>query len=266
MLRLQQTLVFATLILLIGCDNSRRPQPSLESIRIGELARPKIQGESDNQLLKTINFGIWIFEIPAENILALDDVWKMLYRKPLRFNDYDAFTANSFRVGFGQVSMWNKIREVLDIVDARRIDNATFLLFDGKSDELVVAKLLQKQSVFYISNKSVEGKTLGPGEITLRIRAEKIPGSRGVCNVFVMPVFIPPKMSLIPQLQARAEYKELVFNSVGFDLKMSPGDFVLLGPAKYSSHQRTLDSLFFSRTKPKPVVLIYLITCTGIID
>jgi len=84
--------------------------------------------------------------------------------------------------------------------------------------------------------------------------------------VDVQPVFSLPVRSSIPQLAAREKSGEFLFTSAGFKLKMSPGDFVILGPQKYISHQITLGGLSFSRPEPKPVVRVFLFVCTGIID
>jgi len=233
------------------------------------------------QLLKTINFNVYAFEIPAENISALDDIWRMLYPKPLQYNNHDAFKANSFSAGFGQVQMWNKIRDLLLAADGKGTDRISLLLPDGQANDLPIARLDKEQTISYISaSGSMEGKTARPRELTLRLKAEKIPGSIGVCQVSILPVFSPPIRSSIPELVYRAKAGEFPFTSVGFGLKMSPGDLVVLGPEKYIDHQITLGGLFFSRPegslffsrterKPperKPAVRIFLLLCTSIND
>jgi hypothetical protein len=219
------------------------------------------------QLLKTINFNIYIFEIPAENISVLDSVWQSLYTKPLQFNNYEAFGANSFSVGFGQLQMWNKIADLLRTAGAEKAETVALLLSDGQADDIVITGLASEQSIFYISTAgSVEGTTSGPGILALRIKADKIPGARGVCNVYVLPVSSPLTKSPIPQLSTGAEYGEFHFTSAGFRLKMSPNDFFLLGPEKYISNQITLGGLLFNVPGRKPVARMFLFICTRIND
>jgi len=195
----------------------------------------------------------------------LNDVWQMLYTKPLRFNDYDAFVANSFSVGFGEVQMWNKIADLLRATGGKRAKTVSLLLLDGQASDLAIAALGNEQTIFYISTDgSMEGVTIGPGNLALRIKAEKIPGLRGVCNVDVQPVFSLPVRSSIPQLAAREKLGEFLFDAAGFRLKMSPGNFVFLGPKKYTSDQITLASLVFSRPGLGPVVRMFLFVCTRI--
>jgi hypothetical protein len=282
MIRVFQIAVFSCAVTsLIGCNVPEKDKPIWQQVKFGDLAPSANDKRSAGQLLKTINFSIYLFEIPAGNIGILDDVWPMphgsdfpenrkmgyLYRKPLRFNDSDAFGANSFLIGFGQLEMWDKIADLLRSADAKKIETVSLLLLDGQANDLTITALDNEQMIFYASaGGAMEAVGIGPGKLLLRIKAEKIPGSRGICNVDIQPVFSSPAKSSIPQLAARKKSHEFVFTSAGFKLKMSPGDFVFLGPEKYVSHQVTLGSLFFSKPKPRPVVRTYLIICTRIID
>lgn len=268
MIRIFQIAVLSCVgLLLMGCKGPERRDALWQDVKITDIAPLHSGKQSGGQLLKTIDFDVYIFEIPAENISALDNIWQTLYTKPLRFNDYDAFSANSFLVGFGQIQMWNRIADLLRAAGGKKIETISLLLPDGQAHNLAIARLDNEQTVFYIpSAGSMEGATLGPGELSLRIKAEKIPGSRGVCKVSALPVFSPPIRSSIPQLAARKKSGEFFFTCCHFELKMSPGEFVLLGAEKYTNHQVTLAGLFFSRPKRKPVVRAYLIVCTRIND
>jgi hypothetical protein len=266
MIRFFQIAVLSCLgLLLTGCNAPEESEPIWEQVKITDIAPAHNGKQPDSQLLKTINFNVYIFEMPAENINTLNDVWQMLYTKPLRFNDYDAFVANSFSVGFGEVQMWNKIADLLQAAGGKRAKTVSLLLLDGQASDLAIAALGNEQTIFYISTDgSMEGATIGPGILALRIKAEKIPGLRGVCNVDVQPVFSLPVRSSIPQLAAREKLGEFLFDAAGFRLKMSPGNFVFLGPKKYSSDQITLASLVFSRPGLGPVVRMFLFVCTRI--
>ena len=271
MIRLLQIVVLSCAgLLLTGCNAPEKNAPLWQQVKIGDLA-PSDSGKLHaNQSLKTINLIVYVFEIPAENISALDNIWQMLHTKPLRFNDYDTFGANSFLVGFGQVQMWNKIRDVLRSAGGRRAETTSLLLSDGQANDLTITVLSDEQTIFYTSTEgslgSLEAVTIGPGRLALRIKAEKIPGSRGVCNLAALPVFSPPISAPILQLAAREKSGEFLFTPAGFQLKMSPDDFFFLGPEKYISHQRTLGSLFFSTPDPSPIVRAYLLVCIGIND
>jgi hypothetical protein len=263
---------------LTGCHGSKQKEPIWEQVKITDLAPFPGDKQPNDQLLKTINFKVYFFEIPAENISTLDDIWPILYAQPLQFNDYDAFVANSFLAGYGQIPMWNKAAELLRAADGIQANTISLLLPDGQSNDIAVAGLVREQTVFYISKKgAMEGAALGPGRFGLRIKAEKIPGSRGVCKMSVMPVFSPPRRRSIPLLTTREKSGEFTFSSVGFSLRMGPGDFVLLGPDKYDNSLITLGSLLFSKPEGslffgrlehkaperKPAIRLLLLVCTG---
>jgi hypothetical protein len=72
--------------------------------------------------------------------------------------------------------------------------------------------------------------------------------------------------SAVPQPVTREKAGEIIFDSVGLELKMSPGDFLLLGPEKYVSDRMTLSSLFFTGSERRPVIRIFLFVCAGIPD
>lgn len=258
--------LLCTTAVITGCSGPVKEKPIWEQVKLSDVATPA-ETKPGGRLLKTINIDIHIFELPAKDANTLNVVWQMMYTKPLQFNDYEAFKANSFSIGFGQISMWNTIAKVLLDAGGKHIETVSLLLPDGETNDFTVARLHKEQTVFYISGDGpMEGVSLGPGSLALRIKVEKIPGSRGVCRLSAQPVFPSPITSPVPQLQARAKLSEFLFPSAGFELKMSPGDFVLLGPEKYIDNQITLGSLFFSRPKPKPIVSMFLILCTRIID
>jgi len=266
MIRLFQIAVFSCLgLLLTGCNAPEESEPIWEQVKIGDIAPSHSGKRPGDHLLETANFSVYIFEIPAENINILDGVWQMLYTESLRFNDYDAFSANLFSVGFGEVQMWGKIADLLRAAGGKRVRTVTLLLSDGQAETIAIAGLGSEQTIFYISTDgSMEGVTIGPGTLALRIKAGKIPGSRGVCNVDIQPVFSSPIRSSIPQLAAREKLGDVLFDTAGFRLKMSPGNFVFLGPEKYSSEHITLAGLFFSRPGPMPVVRTFLFVCSRI--
>jgi len=282
MIRLFQIAVFSFLLLCLPGCNSREEEPIWEKLKIRDLAPLREGKEPGGQVLKTINFSVHVFEMPAENISVLDDIRQMLSVRRLRFYDYEAFGANSFSVGFGRDRMWNRIADLLHAAGGK-MQTVLLLLADGEANDLGVAGLPRRQDVFYVSvGGSMDGETIGPGRLGLRIKAEKILGIRGLCSVNFQPVFTSPIGSSIRQLGTRARSSEFLFRSAGFELKMGPGELLFLGPKEYKGDQITLGSLFFSipegrlflsksegssfYSKPerKPAIRVFLLVCTSI--
>ncbi len=275
--RVRQIVVLSCVCLLVtGCKIPEKNKPIWEQVKIGDIAPSVGNKQASPQFLKTINFDVHTFEIPAENIDKLDDIWKTLYIQPLRFRDYKAFRANSFVVRFGQTLMLNNMLDLLRNADGQKIVTIKLLIADGQASNVVVAELNTKREILYISSGGLTDKTtVGPGILFLRIRAGKTAGSRDMCNVIAEPAFSLPIRSPIPDLSKLAQRHEFIFAPVAFGLKMSPGDFVLLGPDRYISDQNTLSGLFFnkprssfffSETELKPAIRIFILVCSVISD
>jgi len=265
MMRVFQISVLSCVIVLsAGCE-AKKDRPIWEQVKIGDIAPGAAAKRPEDQAIKTIDFNIFIFDVPAENINVLDGIWPLLYTKPLEFKDAGGFRANSFMAGYGQLSIWNQIRDLLVGAGGEKTETVSLLLTDGQDRDYVISGLGAEQTVFYRSvSGPMEEAGAGPGKIVLRIRAAKRPGIRGVCDVSFLPVFVPLPSSSIPQLAARSKTKEFRFEPVGFGTKMGPGDFIFLGPEKYSEEQVTLSGLFFSRPKRKAVFRTYLFLCARV--
>jgi hypothetical protein len=280
MIRVFQIAVIGWLSFCIaGCTVPEKKEPIREKIKVGDIAPSDGGKQPGPQPLKTINFDVYIYEIPAENVGKLTTVWQMLYSKPLRFNNYNAFKANFFSVRFGQYELLSKTIDLLRAAGGQSALRISLLLSDGQPSDIAVTGLNRKQNIRYVSADGLrDDATIGPGVLALQIKAEKTPAVRGVCDVMAHPVFLPPMSRWIPQMAARAKLREFHFNSAGFGLKMGPGDFILLGPERYISDQTLLGGLFFSKPEgsiflsetdrklpqPKVAVRILLLVCTGI--
>jgi len=262
---------------LVGCTNHESEPPIWEKVKIGDLAPHETGKTQQAELLKMTKLDVHIFEIPVENISELDKIRKKLFIRPLQLKDYKAFNANSFMVRFGQVDLLRQTNDWLVGAEGRNIAKVSLMLADGQAQTIVIAGLDRPQTIFYTAaNDSSEGASVGPGIFGLRIKAEKIPGSRGVCDLVAYPVFSPPTKSSIPQLDTIGKLREFPFTSAAFGLKMSPGDFVFLAPKENVSDQTSLGGLFFSNPQGglffskakspeyKSAVRIFLLVCTGI--
>lgn len=279
MIRIFQIVFFVSLVFaLTGCK-SPAEKPIWERVKITDLVSSDVNEQVEGQRLKTINFNVHIYEIPSDNIGTLEEIWPMVYSEPLQFNNFEAFSGNSFRAGFGQIPMWSRIADLLRSADGIQVGRVSLLLPNGRSNDIAVAVLNKEQAIFYFSEKrSMNKAKFEPGQFVLRIRALKIAGSRGVCSVSVLPVFSPLRRGFLAPLSRHEKPEDILFTATGFSLKMSPGDFVLVGPEKYNNSLTTLGGLFFSKPegslffselerKPpehKPALRLFLLVCTGV--
>jgi hypothetical protein len=271
------TAVFA---LAAGCDTGTDQEiPIWETTKLGDLA-PK--GERPQAtFLVAGRFDIHVFDLPADNVEKLEDLWRMLSARPIHTNSYNAFAQNFFRVRFGQTQMWDRLVEMLKGAGAQKVGTiALGVASDGPTD-LPIAELPRAGSVSYATmNLSWEQVSVPAGRLVLRLRAEPIPGARGVRKIVAYPVCTPAMSSAIPQLEAKVREREVYFASAAFAAQMAPGDLLVLGPNEYSAERVTLGGLFFNEPRDvlfidpetadpperKPAVRVFVLVCVGMID
>jgi len=167
------------------------------------------------------------------------------------------------------------------------------IVFDNTGDAISVVWVDPGQTIFYFGEDgSVGGLSPGMGELILQLKAEPVPEVRGAAQVVIQPVFRQGMEGGLGRLAGRDENDEKVFSFARFTLKMSDGDFILLGPSEYKKDKTLLSGLFFAgrgdfllRKKPPqqekqkvstgdnyvlqrniPLVRMYLIVCMKVGD
>lgn len=261
---------------LTGCTPPEE-EPIWKNLKIGDLA-PRQNGKQTSRLVETTNFNLYVFEMPSDNIDKLDNVRKTLFTKNLRYQSSHSFAENSFSIHFGQIRMWNETFTSILATGAKQINKVSLMLADDLPETISVARIDSPRTIFFTSTYgSREGVNVGPGILALRLKTQKIPSLRGVCNLTAYPVYSPPMIkNTIPLLSARTKRREFPFSAAAFGLRMGPGDFILLSPKEYVSDQTSLGGLFFSNLQgsmffsetelstfeAKSAVRIFLLVCT----
>jgi hypothetical protein len=276
-IRLLSSVLCLLFFVLTGCTPTEE-EPIWKDLKIGDLA-PRSDGKQQrSRLVESTNFNLYIFEMPSDNINKLDGIRKTLFTKNLRYQSAHAFRSNSFSLHFGQIRMWNELFRAILVAGAKEINKVSLMLADELPETIAVARINSPQTIFFTSTYgSREGANVGPGILALRIKTQKIPALRGVCNFTAYPVYSPPMIkSSIPLLNSRTQRREFSFSPAAFGLRMGPGDFILLAPKEYVSDQTALGGLFFNNPdgsfffseteraplEPKPSFRIFLLVCT----
>ncbi|MHC4363381.1 MAG: hypothetical protein ACYSTZ_11175, partial [Planctomycetota bacterium] len=197
MIRLLESAVFVLLVLCAtGCNEPEREPAVPEGMKIGDLAPWRPDDREGIKPLEAANFNIYVFELPAENLPALDEAWAILWAKRLRFSNAEAFRANSFMAGSGAEPVLNRLVDLLLSAGAKRVQTVALLLPDGLGNNVWVGPVPEQRTVFYSTAEGPpEGVTLGPGAMVLRLAAERYPGLRGLCDLKVQPAFVSPVRS-----------------------------------------------------------------------
>ncbi len=248
--------VCLVMILFAGCNGPPETEPIWKKTKLEDLAPAKTD-KTVKPKPAMISLTGYVFEIPADSLEDFANVWNVLRTEQITCENAEAFKSNAFVAGFGREEMAAAVQKILKLVKARNANTVSMLIFDGFSNDISVTEIGEKKIYYVAKSLKMESVTIGPGDILLRTIAERVPASKGVFQLRFVPVFSPA---------LKTEYDEVKFSSASFRVNVSPGDFILIGPNKYSPHQITLGSLMFSTSLRKPMVRVFLFGCSRIDD
>ncbi len=277
MVRLLITAVLGCLfVFLSGCAEPVT-QPFREEVKIGDLKTLESEKVPGRRSLPTANFDVHIYELPADNLGKLDCLWDGFHARGLKFYNYRAFAGNLFRVGMGRQFSWSRLDDLIKDLGGKRMALISLLLPDGRSEDLRITGLDRPDEISFVDRSLLRDKVLiGPGIVNLRLIGSQIPGARGVCQIVGYPAFTVPMASAAGPMAELAKQQEVQFKAAGFGLKISPDEFIVLGPTKYVSERMSLGGLFFTnldgtvftaggkRPTRKISVRIFVLVCTAI--
>ena len=245
-----------------GC----RPKetPIWDELKMGDIPPANYDGKSGQQMVRTSNFNIYVYEIPRENFEKTSGLWEAFSKQDIYLLDYRAFSANSFQAGLGLVTSFEYISKVLEEAEGTLVNRLVLLIPAGQSHDVEVTYLDGRRDIFYTSvDGSLTGDSFGLGYLVMRLLAKNIAGMRGVSNVQFGIVFRPP-ITTLQALEIRRERREYLFIPTIFNVNMKAGDLVLLSPKQLDEDGSTLDGLFFGYSDERDVFRLYLILCTGV--
>lgn len=285
-------LISACLVGFCGCQQTQQGPGRIpvEGIKLGDL-EPVDPGNLPPQ----IRFRIFRFEVPADQIATLRQGFLQFDTGQLRFADQRAFQANGFLAGFGTNERIGGLSVLLERVVARKKETRNLLVFDDAGDDISLAMLNSKEEVSW---KRADGKVakdvFSAGRFSWMLKAAPVPDIRGVARVRILPVYRRGTDGFLTYLTRMRGYAPFDFGA--FDVRMNPGDFVLLGslgepdaPAKPAAGDQpeaadqpnawdtpteadeqplelTLNRLLFYPPDKPWAINLYLIVCAGVGD
>jgi len=254
--------IFSALVILTGCPGNNK-QPQTSGIKIGEIAPAGKQ--VGPQILRTTNINIITYELPAENIKALEDILQMPDTGTIRYNDSNCFAANGLRASAGGFGSFDKITGLLNSAKAKKLYATTLLIQKGQPESITISRITSRMTISYIRRPSVtENAEVGPGIFELQVTARQVPGDEGLANVHITPAISIGTEGLAPLLAAKAKENDVRFYCAGFGQNMKPGDIIVLGPSGYNPDENVGISRFFTKTGTNPTVRVLVMVCTAV--
>jgi hypothetical protein len=231
------------------------PEKLIEGVKYSQLASPDIQ-----KLPGATSFKVFTFLIPASQNEVIDSIFRELSVTPLRFANSKSFLANGFLAGFGYEKNWPTTAAILKKANAIRKSSTTILNFDQEKSFVKIKKLEGQQSIFYTDSQgSLTGKELQNGSAAIVIEARTNKRLIETAELNLSPAFLPPETN---KIRINNLSSETYFKSSALSCRISPGQFILLGPTHYSPDKFTLNNLFFSTTKKDiEMIRLLLVVC-----
>lgn len=259
-------LIFVALTL-TGCNEPQQKDDLLTGITLGDIAPVKEDTAKKPGQIKTFHLNILVIDTPPVDSNFLESFWELADSRTISFKDPQAFTKNSFAANYAQFESWDKITGVLRDIGGKKTESISLFLQDGQPEKFVISKLKKKETVFYLPPQGIiESVPLGPGELGLKVLAASIPNQRGVCTVNIVPAFFRLRRSPIPELAAREKLARFSFESLEFQLQMSPGDFFVLGPKEAISDHITIAGKLFAKKTFIKTNRFYIFLCMAVDD
>lgn len=282
-------------VCLVGFCGCWETQQKPDRILIGDIKVGDLEPTDPVHLPRQIHFRIFSFEVPIDKTPMLQQVFSELDTGQLRFAEAAAFQANGFLAGFGTGEKVNKVSILLERVEARRKATRNLLVYDDAGDGFSVTMLNSKEEVCWKrSDGKVAKDVFSVGRFAWMLKAAPVPNIRGVAEVRILPVYRMGTDSFLTYLARMRDYTP--FDVGAFNLRMSRGDFVLLGsrggpqaPGKPAAGDQpeaanqpnawdipaeadeqplelTLNRLLFYPPDKPWVINLYMILCAGVGD
>ena len=275
-------LVIVCLVSFCGCQKAEQTPDltPIDGIKLRDLEPANI-----SNLPPQIRFRIFRLEVPADQIATLQQGFSQFDTAPLSFAERRAFQANGFLAGFGTNEHINRLYTLFERIQARRKKTRNLLVYDDAGDDIYVTMLNSKEEVSWkLAGGKVAKEVFSPGRFSWMLKAAPVPDIRGVAQVRILPIYRMGTDGFLSYLARMRSYAPFDFGA--FDVRMNPGDFVLLGslgepdaPTKPAAGDQpeateadkqplelTLNRLLFYPPEKPWAINLYLILCTGVGD
>jgi len=261
--------LFIAVFLVAGCHEPEAGMegPPIDGIRITDLA-PRVKKQTP---VRTV-FRVFTFEVPAEEMQSLGELFESMSKRQIRYADRAVFDGNGFRAGFGSQSEWGSFSAAIQAVASRTTNTRNVVAYELEGDELMTATLKFTEQVAWIGPRDAIVRNMFTfGRFSWMIKARRTGGIRGLAEVTIVPAYKLGTQDTFSQVDHFEDRSP--FASCALDVRMSPGDYLLLGSTGEPTGgdglgigPLTLTRLLFYSVDRPGSLKVYLILCVGVED
>lgn len=216
----------------------------------------------------TVGLNIHIFQITTNKLTEIQELITQIEIPEVKYSNANTFLANGFLSCAGDRESWEKIGSLLSQsrpVIKKRIG---VLVNENINEDVIISDTLGPSSVFYYSGvHTAAGIGLDAGQIALRLKATSLIGLRSFCRLDIYPVYKTGTEHEAAKRSADRNSYEFVFDSAALNVRLGPGQFVLLAPGAaqtVKSDIQTISNIIFYPQELQNTVNLCLIICNVI--
>jgi hypothetical protein len=213
----------------------------------------------------TAGLSIYVFRISTDKLTEIQELITQTDMLNVEYGNINAFLANGLISCAGDRESWQKIGQLLSQSEPVVIRRISVLVTEKINEDVVIWDALQPSSVFYHTGSSATaGIGLDTGQVFLRMRATSLIGLRQICNLRVSPVYKTGVEQKTRKRSVNQDSYEFVFDSAALNVRLQPGQFVLLAPATIEAVQtnvKTIGNIMFYPEGYEDTVNLCFIAC-----
>ena len=172
-------MVFPMLVGAVSCKkNTAEPPPLWEETTLSDLEASGSPDSNGLQPIAGVNLDIHCFEIPVDQIKTLGPVWNPLSKQGIRFKNALSFQGNGFQFSRARAEKLSWIQGSLEKAQGRKINVSSIILAEDYDSDLMITSLPGRHMISFLDMKgATQSTSVGPGQLNLRLKAQKALGS-----------------------------------------------------------------------------------------
>ena len=250
----------------MGCEtpqekDSAADLPPIEGVKLSDLQADS--PSADNESL--MRFKVLTYSIVPASVDELKEVVDSMSQREVRILNKEAFHSNGFMLGTASYESAGQVAKKLSQMGAARTAQS-WLMFPPNNTDALSRTLLQEETVIeYVKSASAQATTtVGPGFLGWAFSAKPDLRFRGMAQVKLFPATWGPGIKNIRLVMGKeaVDYHPVPEGQVL--ARIEEGGVILLGPARVTPEETTLDRLLFFLPGQRPKLQFFVILCDSV--
>lgn len=238
-----------------GCTAQKDPKKEIKEMgsKIFSGSKKSSKG-SIRKLVDMVKIRVGTIEVPAGSASRSGKLWNYLDEEPVALKS-TVLGLNGFRVGLGIEETWPEVKRALKELTGKTVKMTDIQTAPGQPTPVVVQEKRPVQTIFSYTEKGfLKGSDYPPGDNLLLLCPTINEYDRDAVLLTIQPQIRTTRHYRLPT--TKDGYTTLVrrpkifdFTSMTFSLKVTKGDFLIIGPGAQSSRPSSMGHHFLTRKR-----------------